>query len=93
MSIVNLTAALFCPDFPQKYFVKTSILSEALSSKGKFHNIVGELREDKPILKQTKPTSRATPRAAIRLLLGVWRVSGQFHPTVRWDCPVYSAPP
>jgi hypothetical protein len=45
MSVVNLIAALFYPDYPEAYLVETSILVEARSRGGKFHGVVGRLVE------------------------------------------------
>jgi hypothetical protein len=51
MSVVNLTAALFCPTFPETYLVETSGLGEAQARSGKFHGIVGRLVEEDVALK------------------------------------------
>jgi hypothetical protein len=45
MSVVNLIAALFYPDYPEAYLVETSILEEARSRGGEFHGVVGRLVE------------------------------------------------
>jgi hypothetical protein len=46
MSVVNLIAALFCPDYLETYLVETSILVEARSRGGKFNGVVGRLEEE-----------------------------------------------
>jgi hypothetical protein len=54
MSVVNLTAALFCPTFPETYLVESSVLREARACGGKFHGIVGRLVEEDFKLKVTE---------------------------------------
>jgi hypothetical protein len=46
MSVVNLIAALFYPDYPETYLVETSILVEARGRGGKFNGVVGRLDEE-----------------------------------------------
>jgi len=50
MSVVNLIAAFFYPDYPEAYLVETSILVEARSRGGKFQGVAGRLIETESTL-------------------------------------------
>jgi hypothetical protein len=43
MSVINLIAALFYPDYPEAYLVEVGILAEARSRGGEFHEVVGRV--------------------------------------------------
>ncbi|KAE9380794.1 hypothetical protein N431DRAFT_552886 [Stipitochalara longipes BDJ] len=53
MSLVNLCATLMCPHYAQVYLVDSNILLEARRRGGKFHGIVGKLREEHSMISTT----------------------------------------